>query len=199
VASASALACLQLHRPVRIAMPRDVDSYMIGHRHPFLGSYNIAVVPEGPDKGKILGTVYEFYSNGGNTVDCSFDVMDCAVLGSDNCYMVENFQTEGFVCRTNRTSNGAMRSYGGVQSGLICEESIEVAAFKIGMLPEDLREKNFYVVGDKTPYGQSLDYCIIREVWDHLRKKSDFDNRVKAVEKFNAENRWKKRGISMMD
>ena len=198
VASPVALASLLLRRPIRIAMPRDIDSYMIGHRHPFLGAYNIAVVPEGPDKGKILGTVYEFYSNGGNTVDCSFDVMDCAVLGADNCYQVANFQTEGFVCRTNRTSNGAMRSYGGVQSGLICEESIEAAAFKIGMLPEDLREKNFYVVGDRTPYGQSLDYCIIREVWDHLRKKSEFDDRVKAVEKFNAENRWKKRGISMI-
>jgi len=148
VASPASIASSKLRRPVRIAMPRDVDSYMIGNRHPFLGEYNIAIVANGPQKGKIMGSVFEFYSNGGNTLDCSFDVMDCAVLGSDNCYNVPNFQTQGHVCKTNRSSNGAMRSYGGIQCGLITEEAIEAAAHRIGMLDEDIREMNFYNVGN---------------------------------------------------
>ncbi|MFN3848942.1 MAG: molybdopterin cofactor-binding domain-containing protein [Spirosomataceae bacterium] len=194
VAVPTTLASQKLRRPVRVAMPRDNDSYMIGKRHPFLGEYNIAIASD----GKILGTVFEFYSNGGNTKDCSFDVMDCAVLGSDNAYNVPNFQSQGFVCKTNRSSNGAMRSYGGVQAGLITEEAIEAAAYKIGMLPEDVRERNLYSLGDKTPYGQQLDYCYIKDVWKRLRQTSDFDNRAKAVEAFNKANKWKKRGISMI-
>ncbi len=198
VASPTALASLKLKKPVRVAMPRDIDSYMIGKRHPFLGEYNIAIVPDGADKGKIIGTVFEFYSNGGNTKDCSFDVMDCAILGADNAYNVPNFQAEGFVCKTNRSSNNAMRSYGGVQSGLITEEAIEAAAYKIGMLPEDVRQKNLYFMGDFTPYGQQLDYCFIQNVWEKLRQDADFDNRQKAVDAFNKANKWKKRGISMI-
>jgi xanthine dehydrogenase/oxidase len=198
VASPTALASFKLKKPVRVAMPRDIDTYMIGKRHPFLGEYNIAVVADGVDKGKIIGTVFEFYSNGGNTKDCSFDVMDCAILGADNSYNVPNFQAEGFVCKTNRSSNGAMRSYGGVQSGLITEEAIEAAAHRIGMLPEDIRQKNLYFMGDFTPYGQQLDYCFIQNVWEKLRKDADFDNRQKATEAFNKANKWKKRGISMI-
>ena len=198
VASPTALASAILNKPVRVAMPRIEDSYMIGHRHPFMGEYNIAIVAEGEDKGIIAGSVAEFYSNGGNTQDCSFDVMDCAILGSDNAYKMKNFQTKGYVCQTNQTSNGAMRSYGGVQAGLIMEEAIEAAAHKIGMLPEEVREKNLYSRGDTTPYGQSLDYCIMKEVWSYLKKSAEFDRQRAEVEAFNAKNTWKKRGISMI-
>ena len=117
----------------------------------------MAIVPEGKHRGKMKGTLYEFYSNGGNTVDCSFDVMDCALLGADNSYNVDNFQAQGHVCKLNVTSNGAMRSYGSVQAGLITEEALEAAAHAIGMLPEDVREKNLYSMGDQTPFGQKLD------------------------------------------
>lgn len=198
IASPAAIASKKLKRPVRIAMPRKSDSLMIGHRHPFLGEFNVAIVPEGKHRGKMKGTIYEFYSNGGNTVDCSFDVMDCALLGADNSYNVDNFQAQGHVCKLNVTSNGAMRSYGSVQAGLITEEALEAAAHAIGMLPEDVREKNLYSMGDQTPFGQKLDYCIIKEVWHRLRETSEFDKRLKEVEKFNKNNKWKKRGISMI-
>lgn len=198
VSSPTGIAAKKLKTAIRTAMPRKNDSFMVGNRHPFLGEYNIAIVPDGSNKGKLMGSVFEFYSDGGNTVDCSFDVMDCAILGSDNCYNVPNFSTEGHVAQTNKSSNGAMRSYGGVQCGLITEEAIESAAHKIGMLAEDVRELNFYQLGDYTPYGQQLDYCLISDVWKRLRKTSEFDTRRAAVEEFNAKNKWKKRGISMI-
>ena len=39
------------------------------------------------------------------------------------------------------------------------------AAFSLGMLPEELREKNLYERGDVTPFGQALSYCYMRQVW----------------------------------
>jgi xanthine dehydrogenase/oxidase len=199
VASPVALAAWKLNRPVKIAMPRDVDMSMIGKRHAFRGDYQIAIVEEeGPNKGEILGAVTALYSNGGNTVDCSFDVMDCSVAGSDGAYMIRNFKTAGTVCKTNLASNGAMRSYGGIQAALVQEDAIAAAAHRIGMLPEEVREKNLYRTNDTTPYGQSMEYDYVRDVWNRLKETSDFDARRQAVEDFNHQNRWRKRGMCMM-
>lgn len=199
VASPVALAAWKWNRPVKIAMPRDVDTSMIGKRHAFRGDYQIAIVEqEGPQKGEILGAFTTLYSNAGNTVDCSFDVMDCSVAGSDGAYMIKNFKTKGNVCKTNIASNGAMRSYGGIQAALVQEDAIAAASHRIGMLPEDVREKNLYTTSDTTPYGQSMEYDYIRDVWNRLKQTSDFVCRLAAVQGFNSNNRWRKRGICMM-
>lgn len=198
VAAPAALAAATLKRPVRVAMARDVDTWMIGGRHPFRGDYSLAIACDGDQKGRILGSSTTFYSDGGNTRDCSFDVMDCAQLGADNAYRVPYFFTRGEVCQTNTKSNGAMRSYGGIQAMLIQEDALEQAAYRIGMLPENVRELNLYQPGDKTPFGQTLDYCYIREVWERLKQRSSFTSRVAQVQAFNAKNRWRKRGISMI-
>jgi xanthine dehydrogenase/oxidase len=198
VASPVALAAWKLNRAVKIAMPRDIDMAMIGKRHPFRGDSQIAIVEEGPSKGQILGACTTLYSNAGNTQDCSFDVMDCAVAGSDGAYMVKNFKTKGNVCKTNLASNGAMRSYGGIQAAIIQEDAVAAAAHRIGLLPEDVREKNLYRTGDTTPYGQSMEYDYIRDVWNRLKQTSDFNNRLQAVRDFNQTNRWRKRGLAMM-
>ena len=179
-------------------MPRDVDSWMIGDRHPFLGNYSVAIACEGDQKGKIMGSATNFFSGGGNTLDCSFDVMDCAQLGADNSYNVPCFFTQSEVCITNVHSNGAMRSYGGIQAMLIQEDALEAASHKIEMLPEDVCKMNFYKPGDTTPFGQELKYCYIDKVWERLKKTSEFETRLKGVQNFNEENRWRKRGISMV-
>jgi xanthine dehydrogenase/oxidase len=199
VASPVALAAWKLNRPVKIAMPRDVDMSMIGKRHAFKGDCQIAIVEEeGPRRGEILGAATTLYSNAGNTVDCSFDVMDCSVAGSDGAYMIQNFMTKGNVCKTNIASNGAMRSYGGIQAALVQEDAIGAAAHRIGMLPEDVRERNLYRTNDTTPYGQAMEYDYIKDVWNRLKQTSDFATRLQAVQEFNDNNRWRKRGISMM-
>jgi xanthine dehydrogenase/oxidase len=199
VASPVTLAAWKLNRPVKVMMPRDVDMSMIGKRHAFRGDYQFAIVEEeGEHKGKILGAVTHLYSNAGNTQDCSFDVMDCSVAGSDGAYMIKNFKTAGTVCKTNIASNGAMRSYGGIQAALVQEDAIAAAAYRVGMLPEHVREKNLYRRYDTTPYGQSLEYDYQKDVWERLKQTSDFYARLQKVQEFNAANRWRKRGICMM-
>ena len=70
------------------------------------------------------------------------------------------------------------------------------------MRAEDVRWKNMYQDGSKrsyqtTPYAQKLDQCNIRDLWKRLMKSSDFNKRRDAVDKFNAKNRWRKRGLTM--
>lgn len=37
-----------------------------------------------------------------------------------------------------------------------------------------------------------------RRCWDECKSKSDYENRRAAVERFNQQNRWKKRGMSII-
>ncbi|BCM87602.1 molybdopterin cofactor-binding domain-containing protein [Methylobacterium indicum] len=201
VAAAVAVAAWKHFRPVRLAMRRENDSAMIGHRHPLRGDYALAIATgaDNPDeKGRILGMSTAFHADGGATYDCSFVVMDCIQLRCDSAYMVRNYETSGEVCRTNTASNGAMRTMGLIQAILVQEDAIEQAAHAIGMLPEAVRGKNLYRQGETTPFGQVVDYCYLDAVWERIGRTSDFARRRDAVEAFNAENRWRKRGISMI-
>jgi len=201
VAAATALAAWKHRRPVKLAIRRENDSAMIGHRHPVLGEYAIAIGTglDNPDhRGRLMGLSTAFWSDGGNTYDCSFVVMDCIQLRSDGAYYIPDYESSGDVCKTNKASNGAMRSMGLMQGLLIQEDAVERAAHAIGMLVEDVREKNLYQLGALTPYGQVLDYCYLDAVWARMKKISSFGERLTAVRAFNAANRWKKRGISMI-
>jgi xanthine dehydrogenase/oxidase len=64
---------------------------------------------------------------------------------------------------------------------------------------DELRSKNLYKIGEHTPFLQYID-----EDWhvplllEQLRRSAEYEKRKKAVEDFNAKNRWKKRGICLI-
>ena len=199
-AALAALAAWTTRRPVKLALGREVDSAMVGHRHPLQSDIAIAIAT-GDDPqtaGRIVGVDAVYRFDGGATYDCSFTVMDCLQLRSDTAYAVANYRSEGEVCQTNTTSNTAFRAFGLIQSMIAYEDAIDCAAFAIGMSPEDVRDRNLYELNDLTPYGQRLDHCYLREVWEYAKSHTEFEQRRREVEAFNAANRWRKRGIALM-
>lgn len=201
IAGPTAVAAQATKRPVRLVMPRDEDTAMIGKRHGYYGEYEIAVdngEVKKENKGIILGLKMKLWGDGGAFYDCSFIVSNCVQLRTDNAYMIRNFQSEIDVCRTNTAPSTAMRAFGDVQGKNILENAIDDAATSIQMRAEELREKNLYNIGDVTPFGQALSYCYMRQVWSYAKEKSQFDQKCRDVEKFNRENKWRKRGISMI-
>jgi xanthine dehydrogenase/oxidase len=195
VACAAAIAADHLNRPVRLALSREDDMKSIGKRHDIFSDYSLSV----SDNGQIHGWKQHFYTDGGCTVDVSQSVMDLILLSADNAYNVPTYFVEGDVCRTNKASNTAMRSFGVVQMMVAIEEAVEKAAYTLGMRPETLREQNFYDrEGDFAPYGAPLHECLVNDIWQKLKVSSNFEERVQDIERFNQDNRWRKRGISMM-
>jgi xanthine dehydrogenase/oxidase len=196
---APAIAAWILNRPVRLLLDRNTDMDVTGKRHPYQGHFHATFTK----KGEIRGYKVRLFSNGGSTYDLSFPVMDLSQQHSDGAYFVPTWHSRGDVTRTNNASNTAFRSFGVVQATLICEEAIEKIAHTCGMRAEDVRWKNMYQDGSKrsyqlTPYAQKLDQCNIRDLWKRLMKSSDFNKRRDAVDKFNAKNRWRKRGLTMI-
>ena len=68
----------------------------------------------------------------------------------------------------------------------------------MGKNPVELQKKNLLEEGYQFPYKQKVENCNAKLCWNTLDKKYDIDKRIKAVEKFNAINRYKKKGIYVM-
>jgi xanthine dehydrogenase/oxidase len=201
VALAAAAAARKWNRPVRLAVPRDIDSAMFGHRHPALGEFVVAIGDGSDDpknRGRLLGLQHNMWLNGGWTYDVSLVVADCLQLRADSAYFIQHYGTQCDVCKTNTASNTAFRTMGMIQGVILQEETIEKAAHAIGMRPEDVRAKNLYQPQQATPFGQVLDDCYMQDVFDYTRKTYEFDQRWQAVNAFNAANRHRKRGISLI-
>ena len=194
VAAAASFCAHSLNRPVSVSLLRTEDMDMIGKRHEVLGRFKIAASKD----GKIYAMEVDFYSNGGCTYDASFPVMDLILLSSDNAYYIPQFLSKGEVCMTFKATSTAFRSFGVVQTMLIVESAMEAISEKLGIPGEVVRQSNFYEKSMKTPYGQSLQYCNLQGVWDHIYETSNYTVRKQEVQKFNKENVLKKRGIKLI-
>lgn len=201
IAGPTAFAAKATKRPVRLAVPRDEDTAMIGKRHAYYGEYQVAIdtgAGRKDDKGILHGFQLNMWGDGGAFYDCSFIVSNCIQLRTDNAYRIANFESQIDVCRTNTAPNTAMRAFGDVQGKNIVENAIDDAAVSIGMRAEDVREKNLYDRGDVTPFGQALSYCYMKQVWAYAKEVSKFEAKYEEVEQFNKANKWRKRGIAMI-
>ena len=201
VAAMATLGAYTTGKPVHLLLDRETDSALIGKQHPYHGIFKLAVdngTQDRQDKGKMLGLSAEMTGDGGAYYDCSFVVADCIQLRIDSAYYFPHYQTTMDICRTNTSPNTAYRSFGALQAALMLENAIDDAAVTLKMDAADLRAMNLYQQGQKTPGGQVLKHCYQQEVWDYCRTQSRYDERQAAVDRFNAENKWRKRGICLM-
>lgn len=148
--------------------------------------------------GRILALDMEHYSNAGNSLDESLLVIEMGLLKMDNAYKFPNLRCRGWACRTNLPSNTAFRGFGFPQAGLITESCIMEVAAKCGLSPEKVRMINMYKEIDQTPYKQEINARNLIQCWRECMAVSSYSLRKAAVEKFNAENYWKKKGLAMV-
>lgn len=195
VSMVCALAAAKTQKPVRVMLDRDEDMLMSGHRHPFMAKYKVGFSKE----GKVKALDVDIYNNAGYTMDLSFSVMERALFHSDNSYNIETVDLRGHCCKTNLQSNTAFRGFGGPQGLMMAETWMDEISTLLKKDPLQIRELNMYrPEGDVTHFNQPLVNCTIRRCWEECKKQSDYSKQEEEVRKFNAKNRWKKRGISMV-
>ena len=77
------------------------------------------------------------------------------------------------------------------------EMAMERIASELNLPGWALRGRQLYSEGDVTPFGQTLERCHIRACWDKaLSNAGGIDARAASVAAFNAEHRWRKRGLA---
>ncbi|EAW70209.1 aldehyde oxidase 1 [Homo sapiens] len=194
IAAVTAFAANKHGRAVRCVLERGEDMLITGGRHPYLGKYKAGFMND----GRILALDMEHYSNAGASLDESLFVIEMGLLKMDNAYKFPNLRCRGWACRTNLPSNTAFRGFGFPQAALITESCITEVAAKCGLSPEKVRIINMYKEIDQTPYKQEINAKNLIQCWRECMAMSSYSLRKVAVEKFNAENYWKKKGLAMV-
>ena len=192
------LAALVAHktgRAARVIYNKDDDMISTGKRHPYRSEWEVGF----DDTGRILGLKTQFYSNGGASTDLSLAVMERTLLHADNAYYLADIDIHGHVCFTNLPSNTAFRGFGGPQAMAVIENIVGEIAQHLGLDPLDVQRRNLYGVGERnvTPYGQVFDRNHLPEIVETLAESSDYVKRRTEIERQNATDRLRLRGIAL--
>uniref|UniRef100_A0A915BF50 Xanthine dehydrogenase n=1 Tax=Parascaris univalens TaxID=6257 RepID=A0A915BF50_PARUN len=187
----TAIAAKKLRKTIKFTIERFDDMAISGTRHPFRCDYKVGVSNE----GKLLNVHALLLSNCGHSFDLSVGVMQRAIVHFDNVYRFPNAEISGRMCKTNLASNTAFRGFGAPQAMFACESMMNHIADDIGVNVNELREKNLYKEGECTPFGMHLQQCNIRRCWTECFELSDYETRLNAVNDFNRNSKYIKRGI----
>ncbi|SIN68677.1 xanthine dehydrogenase molybdopterin binding subunit [Agromyces cerinus] len=194
LAAVAALGAKLTGRPVRLRLNRTQDITMTGKRHPFHLTWKAGF----SDDGLIQALEATLTADGGWSLDLSEPVLGRALCHIDNAYWIPNVHVHGRIAKTNKTSQTAFRGFGGPQGMFLIEDVLGRAAPVLGIDPAELRRKNFYRPGQRTPYGQLVkDAERLPTIWAQLLDESDFERRRGEVAGFNAANADAKRGIAV--
>ncbi|XP_069851873.1 aldehyde oxidase 3-like isoform X1 [Dipodomys merriami] len=194
LAAVAAVAAHKTGCPVRFVLERGDDMLITGGRHPLLGKYKIGFM----NNGKIKAADIDYHINGGCTPDDSELVIEYALLKMENAYKIPNLRVRGRACKTNLPSNTAFRGFGFPQGAFVTETWMTAVASKCHLPPETVRELNMYKTIDKTIHKQEFDPKNLIKCWHKCMENSSYSSRRKAVEEFNQQSFWKKRGISII-
>uniref|UniRef100_G3PRZ7 Xanthine dehydrogenase/oxidase n=1 Tax=Gasterosteus aculeatus TaxID=69293 RepID=G3PRZ7_GASAC len=189
-----AVAANKLKKPVRCMLDRDEDMLVTGGRHPFYGKYKVGFL----SSGKVVALDVSYYSNAGHSVDLSFSVMERALFHMENSYSVANVRGRGYLCRTNLPSNTAFRGFGGPQGMMVAESWMNDVAQSLDRPAHEVRRLNLYMEGESTPYNQILDQLTLDRCWDECMSRSKYQERRAAIDLYNRQNRWTKRGLAII-
>lgn len=194
IAVPCAVVAQKLNRPIRCMLDRDEDIVITGGRHPFLFKYKVAF----DDRGKILAFEVHIYNNCGYSQDLSLAVLDRAVFHCENAYKFPCVRIFAYACKTNIHSNTAFRGFGGPQGMFVAETMIRQVADYLKKDVVNISELNLYKEGELTHYNQKLEYCTLQKCWQECLESSNYYQRQKDIQIFNRNNRYKKRGLSVI-
>jgi len=193
--SICALLASKTNKPVKLRLDRDDDIIITGKRHDFYSDYEVGF----NDAGIIEGLKIKLSSRCGMSPDLSGAINERALLHIDNTYYLENVQVQNYLCKTNTVSSTAFRGFGGNQGMMVIENIIDNISRYLQKDSADVRKNNFYQKNDKniTHYGMKIEDNVIHEIFNKLLKKSNYKKRILKIKKFNLDNKYFKKGISI--
>ena len=216
-AAAAAVGARRLQRPVKLTLDRDYDMSTTGQRRAFMVKYTAAATWDAETKTPALACLdAQLFSNGGCSLDLSVPVLDRAMLHIDNCYKWPALRARGVVCKTNQPPHTAFRGFGGPQGLMAGEHAMEqlasalkkrfgwmadAAVPSVTAAAEALRALSFYRDGvDRTHFGTLIKEGSfhVPRAWAELESTARVAERRAECAAFNAENRWRKRGLAML-
>ncbi|XP_015110495.1 indole-3-acetaldehyde oxidase [Diachasma alloeum] len=179
---ACAIAAYVLNRPARFIMTIESNMMAIGKRFPVKHDYEFGVDAD----GVIQHLDQKTYHNAGGSFN--EPIAGVSFHHCNSCYDKSTWNSLGYEVRTDIPSNTYVRGPGSTEGIAMAENMMEHIAHALGKDPIQVRLNNM-----PPPHRDELTKMIA-----DIKATSDYDARVEAVNLFNKENRWKKRGISLL-
>ena len=194
VAIHAALLAMKAGAPVKIIYDRDEDMAATTKRHPSRIRHCTGVDQD----GRLLAQKIEVVIDGGAYVTLSPVVLSRGIIHAAGPYSCDNVRIDGRVVLTNSVPFGAFRGFGAPQAHFANERHMNVIAARLGIDPVDLRRLNLIRDGDSTATGQVIRDGTDRvQVMDRALELSDYRQRQRGHEQFNAGHPYLRRGIGL--
>ncbi len=190
----AAMTAYLLKRPAKCIPHRMEDMRMTGKRNPYSSDYKIGL----DENYNIVAYEATFYQNGGAAADLSPAILERTLFHATNSYYIPHVHVVAHSCRTNLPPNTAFRGFGGPQGMFVIEAAIDHAAKELGADPSLIQRKNMMDSGNELAYGQVVTECQAKKCWDEVQEDYHVEDVKKEVESFNGQNRFYKKGFSLM-
>ncbi|KAB7507046.1 Indole-3-acetaldehyde oxidase [Armadillidium nasatum] len=192
-ASASAVAAHKLKKPVRVALDLSTQMTLVGWREPYYSRYKVGF----SDEGLLQSIFLEICSDAGfvaNDVSSFF----CA-LTVPSVYYCPNWKMQCYSAITDTPANTWCRTPAHVEAIGIVENIIERVAFEVKRDPLEVRELNFSTKEKPNFVSERKGENLVQKtILPLLKEQAEINVRRNEILKFNKENKWKKRGISVI-
>ena len=194
----AALAARKFGAPVKLRLDRDDDFMVTGKRHPFAYDWDVGF----DERGLITGLKLNMLANCGFSADLSGPVADRAIFHADNAYFLSDVSISSYRCKLNTQSHTAFRGFGGPQGVIVIETIMGDIARTLGMDALEVRRRNLYdpnpVAGrNVTHYQMQVEDNILHPVIDTLAQSSNYAQRLREIQDWNAQNNIIQRGIAI--
>lgn len=124
--------------PVKICLTREEEFTTTRRKHGMIYKVKTGVRKD----GTILAMTGEVLADGGAYCSYGPTVLAAAMMRIFMVYKLQHFRMTGYRVYTNNPISGAMRGFGGVQSGFAIESHMDLIAKDLGMDPIEFRLKN---------------------------------------------------------
>lgn len=124
--------------PVKITCSRQEEFSCTRRKHPMLYKLKSGVKRD----GTLMAITGEVIADGGAYCSYGPTILAAAIMRIFMVYKIQHFRMMGFRVYTNNPVCGAIRGFGGVQSGFAVESHMDMLAEGIGMDPVEFRLKN---------------------------------------------------------
>jgi 4-hydroxybenzoyl-CoA reductase alpha subunit len=170
--------------PVKICLTREEEFTTTRRKHGMIYKIKTGVTKD----GTILAMTGEVLADGGAYCSYGPTVLAAAMMRIFMVYKLQHFRMTGYRVYTNNPISGAMRGFGGVQSGFAVESHMDMIAKDLGMDPIEFRlknitEPNMVTVNKMILTTNGLRECIekARDASGWKQKRGQMKNRKRGI------------------
>ncbi|KAK9885679.1 hypothetical protein WA026_012443 [Henosepilachna vigintioctopunctata] len=181
VSCATALAAWILKKPVRMTLTLKENMEICGKRWPFAADYKVKVDEKGTIQ-HLTSQLFSDHATGGNE---KFYFNNYLFEMLEAMYNTDPFELVLYRTCSDTPGNTYMRAPGSLEAMIFLENIMDHIAYELKLDPVQVRMNN---IREK----KVIDYL------DDLKEWANIEERKEQIETFNKENRWRKKGLSVV-